>query len=387
MTVGDAAQAVRLQGETAHLAAEEPEKTRIEIEIAVKTEWNYCGLEPCEESAELATDILADYQTTRQDSDPNYVLGETENQDRLNWLVEQGVERRDREYAQDETEVVQASLEQSETVETTAIEADRAAEAAETARVEATATSYQKAVNELAGRPNNEKIQVLLNDARVPEAYKEQLRAFNQIITIADQVPEDAPLIRQRINQLDMSQGVPDPVQFIQSAIFSSTDYDSGVSEATQNAIAAEFGITPTRPARPRNATEMQTTLREGRGTQEITEIQEVEEPPGSGIYVEREVVVGEEPIPFEEGDPLVLSASNPRVVAYPDPPGSQDFRFVGQVDGSDPVSMRRNIPADGAFPAEDINNDVNEVLVDAVYRNHGLAGGVQGLLGLSDGI
>ncbi|WP_147434292.1 hypothetical protein [Roseinatronobacter ekhonensis] len=179
---------------------------------------------------------------------------------------------------------------------------------------------------------------------------------------------------------------MPDPVQFIQTAVFSSPDYNSGVSQATQDAIAAEFGITPTRPAQPRNASEMQTTLREGRGTRDITEIQEVEEPPGSGIFVEKEVVVGEEPIPFDEGDPLVLSAGNPRVVAYADPPGSENYRFVGEVDGANPVAMRRMVPSDGAFQAEDINNDMNEMLVDAVCRNHGLAGGVQGLLGLSDG-
>jgi hypothetical protein len=394
MAEGEAQAAAVQSLEAEHAVAENPERRCADIKIWVEAECDYFGIEPKNDPvADQLTEILfAHEQTQFERGRADYDVTD-EDRRRLDRVVERGYQT----LAEDDETAILTEQAEVETTETAVLAEEAQAEAAETEeeaettlKEEVATAGYREAVAELAGLPNTEIINRLLTDDKykdvVPSSEVQRLESFVRIIAIADRVPEDAPLIRQRLNQLDMSQGVPDPVQFIQSAIFSSPDYNSGVSQATQDAIAAEFGITPTRPAQPRNATEMQTSLREGRGTREVTEIQEVEEPPGSGIFVEKEVVVGEEPIPFDEGDPLVLSAGNPRVVAYADPPGSENYRFVGEVDGAHPVAMRRMVPADGAFPAEDINNDMNEMLVDAVCRNHGLAGGVQGLMGLSDG-
>lgn len=183
---------------------------------------------------------------------------------------------------------------------------------------------------------------------------------------------------------LDMSQGVPNVVSFIQSAIFSSPDYDSGVSEAAQNAIAAEFGITPKRPTRPRNATEMQSSLRDGRGTKPIAETQTVEEPPGSGNFVEKEVVVGEEPIPFTEKDRLVLS-ENPRVTIYPLAEGSERHRVEADTTSGADTYFDIDVPEGGAFPAAAINNRVNEKMLRSVFDNNGQSGVLQYLYGRGD--
>lgn len=43
VAAGDTAQAARQKEEAAHLAAEEPEKTRADILLAVQTEWGCCG--------------------------------------------------------------------------------------------------------------------------------------------------------------------------------------------------------------------------------------------------------------------------------------------------------------------------------------------------------
>ncbi len=94
---------------------------------------------------------------------------------------------------------------------------------------------------------NTEKVAMMISHEAVPESEKAKWRPFVKIFDIADQHPDDAPIVRERFNQLDLSQGPPNHVTFIQTAIFSSPDYDSGVSEAMQNAVAAEFKLTPRR--------------------------------------------------------------------------------------------------------------------------------------------
>lgn len=79
----------------------------------------------------------------------------------------------------------------------------------------------------------------------VPKSERGKWQAFGRIVTIAAAVPEDHTVITARLNQLDMSQGVPDPVGFARAFIFDnpSTQLASGVSEATQAAIAEGLGI------------------------------------------------------------------------------------------------------------------------------------------------
>lgn len=214
-------------------------------------------------------------------------------------------------------------------------------------------------------------------------AEQARLKQFQQVLSVAAAVPADAAIIRERVRMVDFSAGVPDPVQFARVAIFDRPGTPSGVSVATQTAVAEALGVTLNQH-QPRTASELQYALAEGRGTEMITEIRTVEEPPGSGIYVEKEVVVEERGLDYNEADRLVLS-TNPLVTLYPDPPGGTRYRITGQIVGAAPVCIWREIPRTGSFPAEAINNAMNELLIDVVFRNHGLAGGLQALFGTGD--
>jgi len=386
-----AAQAAAVQSlEAEHAVAENPERRCADIKIWVEAECDYFGIEPKNDPvADQLTEILFAHEQTELNRGRADYDVTTEQRRRLDRVVEQGFV--EQEHADlDETHMDEADLDESiaDTDEADAVqeglEAEVEEEIAENLEEDQLAYDALLASEEYRNASNVDKIAMMSGHSAVPDSEKAKWQSFGRIMAIADRVPEDAPLIRQRLNQLDMSQGVPDPVQFIQTAIFSSPDYNSGVSQATQDAIAAEFGITPTRPAQPRNATEMQTTLKNGRGTEKITEMQKVEEPPGSGIYVEKEVVIGEEPIPFTEQERLVL-ATNPRITIFPDPPGGTRHRLEAAVKGTDPVSDYVDIPNEGAFPAADINNRMNEAMMNAVFRNGGMTGALEHFHGRGD--
>lgn len=111
----------------------------------------------------------------------------------------------------------------------------------------ATLQSYKEAVASVADLPNTEKVSALADDPRVPESERGKLQAFARILAISERFPDDVPVIQARVNALDFSDGVPSPIGFIQFAIFSGPDQDSGVSAAFQQAVAAEFKLTPRR--------------------------------------------------------------------------------------------------------------------------------------------
>ena len=141
------------------------------------------------------------------------------------------------------------------------------AEAAETEGAWATVSAspeYQNA-------NNADKIAILLGTNGLPEEIKVRVQAFSQILAIADRVPADAPIVRQRINQLDLSQGVPDPVGFARAFIFDSptSQLPSGVSEATQQAVAESLGISR-RDVDVTTGSEMTDVFEKGVGTQEV---------------------------------------------------------------------------------------------------------------------
>ncbi|RUS63642.1 hypothetical protein EGN72_03090 [Pseudorhodobacter sp. E13] len=251
---------------------------------------------------------MAEHQTRIQTVEPNYVLGESETQSELAEIVVRGVQRRERraqrQAEETQTEASQARLEQ--------------AEAAETAAVKATEVSYQEAVNELTGLPNTEKIQRLIADERVPASEKARLQSFSQIIAIADQVPQDAPLVRQRINQLDMSQGVPDPVRFARAFIFDSpnSQLPSGVTQATQEAIAASLGI-ERRPLEVTTGSEMTEVFEQGVGTRMVRD-------PETGELREEPIFL--QPGEFEEiraGQAIGLTDQGDRAMRFDEEVGS----------------------------------------------------------------
>lgn len=122
---------------------------------------------------------------------------------------------------------------------------------------------YQELTTELEQDPewqklnNVERIYRLLEMDRVPPFEKAELAAFAKILDIAAATPEDETLIKARLNNQDFSAGVPDPIVFLQTEIFSGAaeGQESGISDATQHALAKAFKITP---VRIRNASELQ---------------------------------------------------------------------------------------------------------------------------------
>jgi len=141
--------------------------------------------------------------------------------------------------------------------------------------------------------------------------------------------------------------------------------------------VEAQLGIQLREVERPNNATELQETLREGRGTERVqVGTETVEDPPGSGNWVEQPVYE-EQVIPFTPQDKLMLS-ENPAVGLYPDPPGSTNYRVEGEVTGADPIQFEVDIPENGAIPEAYINREFNKALISANFHNSGLRGAME---------
>lgn len=239
-----AAAVERLEGE--HAALEDPERRCADIKLWVEAECDYFGIEPKNDPvADQLTQILFAHEVKQLDRGRGDYDITTEERRRLDRVVERGFSLGADEAAiADASEVVEAEAEETDVI---AAQADTEAEVRE--EVETDASAYEALLQspEYLQKSNVDKIAMMTGHPDVPESEKAKWASFGRIMAIADRVPTDAPIIRQRLNQLDMSQGVPDPVQFIQTAIFSSSDIDTGVSAATQEAIAAEFGLTPQR--------------------------------------------------------------------------------------------------------------------------------------------
>ena len=141
--------------------------------------------------------------------------------------------------------------------------------------------------------------------------------------------------------------------------------------------VEAQLGIQLREVERPNNATELQASLREGRGTERVqVGTETVEEPPGSGNWVEQPIYE-DQVIPFTPQDKLMLS-TNPAVGLYPDPPGSTNYRVEGEVTGADPIRFEVDIPANGAIPEAYINREFNKALITANFHNSGLRGAME---------
>lgn len=104
------------------------------------------------------------------------------------------------------------------------------------------AQGYEAFVQSLKGS-NIDKISAMLASDQVPETEKARLRAFQSILSIAAAVPEDQQIIKSRLNGLDFSKSIPSPRSFATWAIFDSPNAPTGISESTQNAVAASLGI------------------------------------------------------------------------------------------------------------------------------------------------
>ena len=163
---------------------------------------------------------------------------------------------------------------------------------------------------------------------------------------------------------------------------------DAGITDDSRrreirSRVEAQLGITPQQQV-PRNAEEMRDSLKKGYGTETKTENQTVEEPPGSGNFVEKEVVVSETTIPFSEAFPFVVS-HEPYVAMFPKTPESTAYQVEGRVAGMAPVRTVVEIPSTGALPEADIHAAINKAFIAGNFRNAGLNGALEHLCGRSD--
>ena len=118
-------------------------------------------------------------------------------------------------------------------------------------------------------------------------AQRQRLVQFGRMWAIAQHsTPQDAARLAQHMGQLHWERGVPSPVQFIQTTLFSAPGHDSGFSAAFQSAIAAEFDLSPHRVVTGSDYdTAMSATLRDADGQQ--TPVYSEEAPLRFGIGLE----------------------------------------------------------------------------------------------------
>ena len=131
------------------------------------------------------------------------------------------------------------------TVELQTIQGHQNAEETKLDQKAQTKANYQAATDQLKadGKSNVEMVLALANNPDVPVTERAKLQAFRTIINIAQTTPADAKIITERLNRQNFSDGIPEPESFVYWAIFDSPNVPSGVSEATQEAIATKLGI------------------------------------------------------------------------------------------------------------------------------------------------
>ncbi len=117
--------------------------------------------------------------------------------------------------------------------------------------VESTETNRNKYVSLVEklrqdGKSTTDIIRQLAEHPDTPESERGKLQALSKIIALA-RTAEDRRLIEGKLNEQNLA-ALPDPATFISFEIFSSSGYDTGISEETQNAIAQEFGLDRPQP-------------------------------------------------------------------------------------------------------------------------------------------
>ncbi len=244
-------------------------------------------------------------------------------------LLERGIQVQAEQTDAETTEETEARNDAAVLVEET--EEEAATDAAEDK--EATLSAFQSWYAK-----QNGPLDAINNAHTMPEgleAQKARLMQFQRMLTIARQVsPQDHAVISRRMAKMDMSQGVQDPVAFARAFIFDSPNskVSTGVSQAAQNAIAAELGIV-------RNQFDSNTggdindIYKKGIGTEQyLDESGEVQERP---VYLQP----GED-VEIREGQYIGLSDTNEPVMKVvgehtytsdlPDNPTDEDMAMYG---------------------------------------------------------
>ena len=82
----------------------------------------------------------------------------------------------------------------------------------------------------------------------IPEQHRDRIIAFVQMKDLAAN-EADAAIIESRINALDFSGEIPNPLDFVQTQLLSTPEQPSGLSEETEAALKEAFGLQPMRDA------------------------------------------------------------------------------------------------------------------------------------------
>jgi len=146
-------------------------------------------------------------------------------------------------------------------------------ETARTAQKSASKEAYRDLIEaaRVSGKPNAEIIAELSQNPQVPEAERVKLAKSAQIIDIASTVPADAEITLVRVDQINLSNGVPDPVGFARAFVFDNpgSALPSGVSDATQDAVAEVLGIERPKPS-VKTGGDMNEIFEKGVGTKTV---------------------------------------------------------------------------------------------------------------------
>ena len=320
---GEAASAALHEMETRNALAEDPERRCADIKIWVEAECDYFGIEPKNDPvADQITQILYDHENRQHERGRGEYDVTDEERRRLDRVIERGM-------------VVAANE-----IETAALTADTVEEVSDAETIEATADSIETneegyrallASEEYRNASNAEKIAMMSNHPDVPESERAKWQSFGRIMAVAAAVPEDHAVIAARLNQLDMSQGAPDPVGFARAFILDSpnSQLPSGVSEATQAAIAETLGIE--RPALDVvTGSEMTDVFENGVGTRTIVD-------PETGEVREEPIFL--QPGEFEEireGQSIGLAPNGDRAMRFEEEAGDFTIRLPDNATAED---------------------------------------------------
>jgi len=102
---------------------------------------------------------------------------------------------------------------------------------------------YQSVIESLKGKSGREILTILSTHEATPAVENEKANQYLRLLSpqlVSNE--QDRALIQSRVDTLDFSAGVPDPIRFIQTTLFT----EPTLSRETKQAIATEFGLSPT---------------------------------------------------------------------------------------------------------------------------------------------
>lgn len=320
---GEATAAALREMEASNALAENPEHRCADIKVWVEAECDYFGIEPKNDPvADQITKILYDHENRQHERGRAAYDVTDEERRRLDRVIKRGMVT-----AADQREEMALEEITEEEAEETATETQVNAE------MEASEEGYRAllASDEFRNISNAEKIAMMSNHPDVPESERAKWQSFGRIMAIAAAVPEDHAVIATRLNQLDMSQGAPDPLGFARAFIFDSpnSQLSSGVSRATQSAIAETLGIE--RPALDVvTGSEMTDVFENGVGTRTIVD-------PETGETREEPIFL--QPGEFEEirdGQSIGLTQAGDRAMRFEEEVGDFTIRLPDNATAED---------------------------------------------------